>query len=230
MNTGLSSMVYFALRLIFLSITAAVLSYGAALAEPPPLDKLIAKIQGIYEVTEDLQTDFIHIVPVPLTGKILTEEGIFYFKKPERMLWEYRKPPLKKLVINPETTWFYLPEDNRVYIHKTKDIINSQIAVSFFAGMGELEEKFDIVYSKPNPTDSEGNYLISLRPKQYEEGIQELELKISKESYYVIGYNLIDLYGNVNRYTFDNIRINNKLPDTLFRFVPPPGVEIQEIP
>lgn len=197
-------------------------------SEPLDIEQLIAKVQEIYEKTGDLQAKFIHQVPLQLTGKTFTEEGTFYFKKPRMMLWEYTKPPLKKLVINPEKTWFYIPEDNKVYVQDTKDILTSQIAIRFFSGIGKLGENFTITYSTPQCRDEDGNYLLSLKPKEYEEGIQELQLRVSRESFYVIGYNLTDMYGNLNRYTFENIKANNSLPDGLFHFIPPPGVEIQE--
>ncbi|MBW2637948.1 MAG: outer membrane lipoprotein carrier protein LolA [Deltaproteobacteria bacterium] len=213
----------------FITVIIAIFFTGTpSFSEPLGIDALISKIQGIYEQTEDLRAEFIHQVPLQVTGKTFTEEGTFYFKKPGRMSWNYEKPPLKKLVINPEKTWFYIPEDNRVYVQKTEDILTSQIAIRFFTGIGNLSENFTITYSSPQCRDEDGNYLISLKPKEYEEGIQELELKISGESFYVIGYNLKDMYGNLNRYTFKNIRVNNDLPESLFHFTPPAGVEIQE--
>ncbi len=213
----------------FLAIIIAILfTAPPSFSEPLDIDALIAKIQVIYEKTDDLEAEFIHKVPLQLTGKIFTEEGTFYFKKPGRMCWDYAKPPLKKLVINPEKAWFYIPEDNRVYVQRTKDILTSQIAIRFFSGIGNLSENFTITYSTPRCRDDEGNYLITLTPKEYDEGIQALELTISGESFYVIGYNLKDMYGNMNRYTFKNIRVNNDLPESLFHFTPPSGAEIQE--
>jgi outer membrane lipoprotein carrier protein len=214
---------------LFLIVIIAILFTGTpSFSEPLDIDALISKIQGIYEQTGDLQAEFIHQVPLQLTGKTFTEEGTFYFKKPGRMCWDYEKPPLKKLVINPEKTWFYIPEDSRVYVQKTEDMLTSQIAIRFFTGIGNLCENFTITYSSPHCRDEKGNYLITLKPKEYEEGIQALELLISGESFYVIGYNLKDMYGNLNRYTFKNIRVNNDLPESLFHFTPPPGAEIQE--
>jgi outer membrane lipoprotein carrier protein len=213
----------------FLIVIIAILFIGTpSFSESLDIDALISKIQEIYEQTEDLQAEFIHQVPLQLTGKTFTEEGTFYFKKPGRMCWDYKKPPLKKLIINPENTWFYIPEDNRVYVQKTEDILTSQIAIRFFSGIGNLSENFTINFSSPQCRDEDGNYLITLKPKEYDEGIQALELLISGESYYVIGYNLTDMYGNLNRYTFESIKANNNLPNGLFHYIPPEGVEVQE--
>jgi outer membrane lipoprotein carrier protein len=216
-------------EIFFLTVIFAILFTGTpSFSESLGIDALISKVQGIYEQTGDLRAEFLHQVPLQVTGKTFTEEGTFYFKKPGRMCWDYKNPPLKKLVINPEKTWFYIPEDNRVFVQKTEYILTSQIAIRFFSGMGNLRENFTITYSSPYCRDEDGNYLISLKPKEYEEGIQALELKISGESFYVIGYNLKDMYGNLNRYTFKNIRVNNDLPESLFYFTPPAGAEIQE--
>ncbi|MEA3470413.1 MAG: outer membrane lipoprotein carrier protein LolA [Thermodesulfobacteriota bacterium] len=221
-------MIRYRAKFVLTVIVAIIFASTPSFSEPLDIDALISKIQGIYEQTDDLQAEFVHQVPLQLTGKTFTEEGTFYFKKPGRMCWDYENPPLKKLVINPEKTWFYIPEDNRVYIQKTKDILTSQIAIRFFTGIGQLRENFGITYSEPECRDEDGNYLITLKPKEYDEGIQELELSISDESFYVIGYNLKDMYGNLNRYTFKNIKANNDLPKSLFHFTPPPGVEVHE--
>ncbi len=221
-------MIRYSEKLFFTVIITILFTGTPSFSEPLDIDALIAKIQGIYEQTGDLRAEFIHQVPLQLTGKTFTEEGTFYFKKPGRMCWDYEKPPLKKLVINPEKTWFYIPGDNRVYVQKTDDILTSQIAIRFFTGIGNLSDNFTIAYSSPRCRNEEGNYLISLKPKEYEEGIQALELLISGESFYVIGYNLKDMYGNLNRYTFKNIRVNNDLPESLFHFTPPPGAEVHE--
>ncbi|MBN2178029.1 MAG: outer membrane lipoprotein carrier protein LolA [Deltaproteobacteria bacterium] len=216
-------------KICFLAVIIVILFTGPpSFSEPLDIDALIEKIQGIYEETGDLRAEFIHQVPLQVTGKTFTEEGTFYFKKPGRMCWDYEKPPLKKLVINPEKTWFYIPEDNRVYVQETDDVLISQIAIRFFSGIGNLRENFGITYSEPRCHDEDGNYMITLKPKEYDEGIQELELLISGESFYVIGYNLKDMYGNLNRYIFKNIRVNNDLPESLFHFTPPAGAEIQE--
>jgi outer membrane lipoprotein carrier protein len=216
-------------EIFFITAIISILFTGTpSFSKPLDIDALISKIQGIYEQTGDLRAEFIHQVPLQVTGKTFTEEGTFYFKKPGRMCWDYEKPPLKKLVINPEKTWFYIPEDNRVYVQKTEDILTSQIAIRFFSGIGNLSQNFTITYSSPQCRDEEGNYLITLKPKEYDEGIQALELRISGESFYVIGYNLKDMYGNLNRYTFNNITVNNDLPESLFHFTPPAGAEIQE--
>jgi outer membrane lipoprotein carrier protein len=165
-----------------------------------------------------------------MTGTTLTERGIFYYKKPKRMRWDYSEPPGKLLIVNPDFMWFYVPEDNQVYIQKTDDALKSQLAVKFLTGLGALKDDFNLSFADPSPSDDKGNYFITLRPKEQTGGIQDLTLTIDRHSYYITGYRLTDMYGSKNSYFFQNISVNNDLPDSLFEYVPPGGVKIERLP
>lgn len=222
-------------RLFFLFIVISLLSAVTIPVTSPAsseetLDDLISKIQNLYDRVEDFKVSFIHEVPVRITGKTLVEKGIFSYKKPKRMRWDYTEPPGKAIVVNPDLMWFYMPEDNKVFVQKTETALQSQLAVKFLAGLGNLRQDFDIAFAAPSCRDTEGNYLISLTPKDKAGGVQDIILTIDEDEYYVTGYSLTDMYGNKNTYIFRDISLNNHLPDSLFHYDPPAGAEIERLP
>ncbi len=198
-------------------------------AESISLNDLIVKLQESYERAESIEARFIQKATIKSIKKTETEEGIVYFKKPKRMRWVYNKPDLKELVINPQIAWFYIPEDSLVYIQDAKKIFNSKLTISFLSGIGKLKDDFQINFSQPTATDEEGNYLLDLIPRGFEAGVGKILLVVNKSNFQIMEFSLTDIYGNITRITFKDMKTNTKLPDTFFIFTPPPGVEIYDM-
>jgi len=223
--------------LLFILLTGFVLLTSISfplplLAETPPLDELVEKIQSSYEKAEDLKARFVQETTIKSIRKVEREEGTVYFKKPRKMLWDYSRPKSKKLIINPRKAWLYIPEDNLVYVQDARKILNSRLVIRFLTGVGRLKDDFFVRYAQPLERDSQGNYLLELKPRSAgtTAGIERLSLTIARDDYQIIACSLRDTYGNLTRITFRNITINNNLSDSLFTFSPPPGTIVQTVP
>ena len=190
------------------------------------LDEIIARTQRTYEKTTGLKADFTQETTIKSMSRTEREEGVFYFKNPRRMVWDYTKPKTKKLVINPQTAWFYIPEDSVVYIQDAEGVFKSRIGIRFLSGLGNLQEDFRCAFAAPEHVDQEGNYLFKLAPREPDWGIGELFIAIDKETFHINRLSFADTYGNTTQLYFRNIKINNKLPDKMFSFSPPAGVDV----
>ena len=210
-------------------IPALILPGTPALSQGLPLAELTGKIQEAYDRTEDFSANFMQEATIKSMDRTTQEEGTVYLKKPERMLWNYTKPSMKKLVINPRKAWLYLPDENIVYVQDAKEILSSKMTIRFLTGIGRLKDDFDMAFPAGGPTDGQGNYLIILTPRGYEAGIKTLLLTVDKDTFHTIGCVFTDLYDNTTRLTLSNIKLNNDPPDELFDFTPPPGVEIYTV-
>ena len=198
-------------------------------AESISLNNLITKLQESYERAKNIEARFIQKATIKSINKTETEEGIVYFRKPKRMRWIYSKPESKELVVNPQKAWFYIAEDNLVYIQDAKEIFNSKLTIRFLSGIGKLKDDFQINFSRPSPANEEGNYLLDLIPKGFEAGIEKILLVVNRTDFQIMEFALTDIYGNVTRIIFKDMKTGTKLPDTFFIFTPPPGVEIYDM-
>ncbi|HVO65777.1 MAG TPA: outer membrane lipoprotein chaperone LolA [Syntrophales bacterium] len=205
-------------------------SSSPALGDLLSLNELIAKTQERYEKTKDLKAQFIQEVTIKSMNKTEREEGTLYVKNPRRMLWSYSKPTAKKLIINPKKAWLYIPDDHAVYLQDSENIYKSKLGVKFLSGIGKLSEDFHIEFSRPEPVDRNGNYLLTLSPKAPEAGVDKLHLTVDKDAFQIIQCSFTDLYGNTTRIRLTDIKINNNLDDKLFNFKPPSGVEVFNMP
>jgi len=217
---------YFVLSVLAMAIALMIpWMTRAGAAEKPPLELLTAKMQEAYGSTQDLTAKFVQELTLASIKKTEREEGTVYFKNPGRMYWEYTRPKSKKLVVNPQKAWLYVPEDHVVYVQDAEALYQSKVILRFLSGMGKLREDFQIEYAAPQATDKEGHYLLVLTPNQADLGIDRLHLTVDRNSFQILQCRFSDAFGNLTRIRFQNIRTNNQLPESLFHFKPPRGVE-----
>lgn len=185
------------------------------------------KMQEAYDGTTDLKAVFIQETHIKSVRKKQREEGIVYYKKPQQMFWDYTKPKVKKLIITASKAWFYVPQDNAVYVQEANKVLKSQLAVRFLSGIGKLRDDFDIVYADQNkPVDQQGHYRLILKPRKADAGINHLQMTVDGGTFQITECRFSDSFGNDTRVQFRNMRINTALPDRLFTFKPPPKAEV----
>lgn len=199
-------------------------------ADPLSLEALVLKTQERYEKTESLKARFIQEVTIKAMKKSEREEGVVYVKHPRRMLWHYVKPTTKKLIVNPQRAWLYVPGDRVVYVQNAEEVFKSKLAVKFLSGLGKLDADFNVEFSSGGSIDEKNNYLITLIPKESDFGVDRLFLTIDKDTFLIVQCSFPDIYGNMTRIRFMDIKTNITLPDHLFTFKPPKGVEVFNLP
>jgi len=213
-----------------LSFVFLLLPIPVVHAQPLSLEQLTAKTQEMYEKTTDLKAIFIQEVTIKSMKKTEREEGTVYFKNPRMMLWDYTKPKAKKLVINAQKAWLYIPEDRMVYVQNAEDVYRSRIAVKFLSGIGKLSEDFQIRFSKDNPFDGEGNYHLVLTAKEKGTGVDRLHITVDGKIFQILQSRFKDSFGNTTRLSFSDLTLNTGIPDKFFTFKTPEGVDVVSMP
>ncbi|WP_139198232.1 LolA family protein [Syntrophus gentianae] len=215
-----------------LLISVFLLGWAGSLwaGDAPSLSAVIIRMQEAYERTRDLKATFVQEVSLRSVGKTEREEGILFLKNPRRMLWDYQKPQVKKLIVNPQKAWLYVPGDSVVYVQNADAIFKSKMAVRFLSGMGKLREDFQVSFAEPGAVDQEGNYRLRLIPKAPGLGTDQLNLVVDRKSYQILEGSFTDPYGNATRIRFRNLRVNSGLSDRMFNFKAPAGVEVYNMP
>jgi len=199
-------------------------------AEIPPLEEVVQNLQEAYEKTADLKADFVQETTIKSIKKTEKEAGRLFFKIPRNMSWEYTKPVGKKLVINSEKAWLYLKSEKIAYTQKSDNVLQSQLLINFFSGAGKLRDDFIIKYAEPDCRDNNGNYRLVLTPRQKTGLFSALRITVDKNNFYIVHMSFDDAFGNATRLTFSNIILNTGLTEKIFRFHPPTGVQVFEIP
>jgi len=209
--------------------------FGAVLfiaesAEIPPIDETVNRLQSIYEKTRDFQAGFVQETTVKSIRKTESEEGIVYFKNPKQMLWDYKKPKAKKLILNAGKAWLYLPQDKTVYTREADQMFKSEALIKFLSGIGKLKDDFEIKYANPQAVDKNGNYLLQLYPREKSASYQYLQMTVEKNDFQILQVSFDDVMGNSTVLKFSGLKINAGLSAKLFQFHPPQGVSVFKMP
>lgn len=206
-----------------------VFPHASPAGPAPALDETVDRLQQIYERTQDFHAGFIQETTVKSIRKTDTEAGTVYFKNPKQMLWDYKKPKIKKLIINAQKAWLYLPQDKTVYAQESNKIFKSEALIKFLSGLGKLNHDFTIQYASP-AVDPDGNYLLLLYPREKGASYSYLKMTIAKNNFYILQVGFDDVMGNSTLLKFSDIKMNSGLSSKLFQFHPPPGVSIFKMP
>ena len=153
--------------------------------------------------------------------------------------WQYQEPSEQEIVSDGRTMWVYLPESRQV-IESDLTLVNrggTVNPVTFLSGLGNLSREFTIMYAIPN-TDSKGNYILDLRPKQSSQLIRNLQIVVDRDAaqeqvnpqgrvfFPILSTIVTDPSDNQTIIEFSNVRVNRGLSRADFRFMQPPGVEV----
>ena len=190
------------------------------------LEDVVQKMQSSYENTKDFKADFVQETSMKSAKKKIIEEGKMFFKKPRNLLWDYSKPEIKKIIINSQKAWLYLPQEKIAYTQSSSKILQSHILINFFSGAGNLKKDFIIRLATPEMTDSDGHYLLVLTPRQKNAGFSEVRMTVDQKNFSILRLSFDDVMGNATTLYFSNMAVNSNIPLNMFRFRPPAGVDI----
>ncbi len=146
--------------------------------------------------------------------------GRFYLQRPGRFRWDYQDPYRQVIVSDGEKLWVYDEDLEQVTVQPVAEALDGTPA-AVLAGDRPLEEQFAILELPP----AQGLEWVELRPLEVRSDFAVVRLGLG-ETLEVI--ELEDRLGQRTRIRFDELRLNPALDPALFRFRPPPGVEVVE--
>jgi outer membrane lipoprotein carrier protein len=211
------------LRRIGLALAALLV---ASPARADALRDALDHLQQRYDATRTMQAEFRQTVESKTLAGTLETKGTVAFEKPNRMRWDYDPPDAQTIVGDGETLWIYQPDLKQVIKAPLGQAFQSSTPVTFLAGLGNVERDFDATLARNEPDQ----WVLTLTPKQKDAGVGTLELGVRKSDASVAEARIVDGAGTTTRIHFSGERRNVKLEPGLFRFDPPPGVDVVKPP
>lgn len=192
------------------------------------LDSTITNIQQAYDGIKDLKAHFVQesMVKSWSATQMQKAQGIVYFKKEGKMYWDYQQPTSQRIISDGKEWWFYEPEDKQVTVSKVGTGLQSQISANLLNGKADLKRDFKIRLITTQAAKDEGKLVLELVPKTPQSNLNRVILKLDRKNFLIYQTEVYDLFDNLTRITFLQIEINTNLPDSLFTFTPPSGIEI----
>jgi outer membrane lipoprotein carrier protein len=157
-----------------------------------------------------------------------TESGTLWLKKPSRMRWEYRVPRDKLFLIDSQNAYFYVTGDRQARKTPVKNLDDIRSPMRYLLGKTKLEKEFDGLSLAPDLTPIEpGDVVLRGVPKTMKDRISEVVLEVSP-SHQIRRILIHGLDSTTTDFRFSQIEENVPVQDILFRFTPPPGVDVFE--
>lgn len=209
-------------------LAAAVLAAGAAQAPRegrPPIDELIDALQVKYDSVRNFSAAFEQTYAGGVLRTTLVERGTVMIKKPGKMRWRYTSPEEKLFVSDGASLYSYLPIDRQVIVGAVPSGDSVSTPALFLAGRGDLSHDFSAAYDDAAEAPP-GAWAVELTPARNDVDYTRLTLVVDRESLSVTQVRATDFQGAVSTFTFSDLKENQEMPDDLFAFTIPPGVEV----
>jgi outer membrane lipoprotein carrier protein len=145
--------------------------------------------------------------------------GTFAFARPGKFRWSYDKPYAQLLVGDGEKLWIYDRDLNQVIIKKLDRALGATPA-SLLAGSDAFETNFVLI----DGGNTDGIEFVEAKPKSPDTGFDQIRIGFKENLPRTM--ELHDNFGQVTQLTFDTFERNPAIDPALFRFSPPPGVDV----
>jgi outer membrane lipoprotein carrier protein len=135
------------------------------------------------------------------------------------MRWDYKDPEKKTFVADGRSFYFYVPADHQVVVREEDK--ERSIPALLLSGKGDILGQFQVGLEAAPP----GRQRLRLTPRKPEPEIQRAVVDVD-DSGRVRRIEVEDAQGSLSRFEFEEIRDNLDLPERLFHFQVPRGVEV----
>ena len=207
------------------SILAALASLLVALSMQGQAANVAATARAVdehYNHLKSFKGAFTEIYQAP--GISRSESGSLWLKKPGQMRWEYHEPKEKLFLTDAQNAYFYVLGERQARKTSLKKIDDIRSPLRYLLGKTKLEKELEGLSLAPDITPIQpGDLVLRGVPKAMKDRISEVLLEISP-AHQIDRIVIQGTDGTTTEFRFARMEENIPLPDSFFRFSPPPGV------
>ncbi len=211
----------------------AALCAAAALpllaAKPVTIEEVVKKVQEQQKKTTTLQANFRQEKELALLAKPEVSSGTFVFSKPNNVLWTYDAPKRVTMLISGGVLSTYYPDLNKVEkleVKRFEDRIFKYMGAS--GAIDDLGRYFDFTFTDNAASPA---YTLDLTPKNraVARRVQHIRIWIDKKTYLTSKFEYTEGDGDITRYEFTNIKINQPVTPDRFTLNLPASVKVEQM-
>lgn len=146
-------------------------------------------------------------------------KGKVWIKRPGLFRWDYEPPEAQEIVGDGDRIWIYDIELEQVTVRNQQQALGRTPAI-LLAGSGDLEQNYTVI-----DIGTQGRFdWVNLIPLDEESGFTEIRIGFEDNRLRLM--ELLDNLGQRTRMSFVDLKENQPISDSIFNFVPPPGVDV----
>lgn len=207
-------------------VLAAAAAHASAQGTKSKAYALLDQAAATYQGVHSLRAEFTQELTNPLLGTHMESAGTLFQREPDGFLMRFSKPAGDVIVSDGRYFWIYYPSVD------TKQVIRSPANASGRSGVdlqaqfiGDPEERFQATYDGTATLQGRATNVLTLVPRT-ESGYRSMKVWIDAKDHLVRRFEITDPQGVVRHIELRDIVVNPTLPDSLFRFTPPPGAHV----
>lgn len=188
-------------------------------------EEIIQNLQNKMDSLSDWQADFKQKAYIASVGQSDLSSGKVKIKKPLKVLWEYLEPNRQTLSVDGKKLYFYMEEDRQVMARDLDSGILAGGNLLFLVGEKKLKEIFNMELIREGVSAGEPIKL-KMVPKKEDATLSYLILALDRKTLRILSLQSFDPFENNTMVDFSNVQENQGLPDKIFLFQIPEGVEV----
>ena len=183
----------------------------------------VERLHQFLETTKSLRADFAQIVVAKNGRRPQQSSGVMIFSRPGKFRWQIDKPYRQLLVGDGAKVWMYDPDLRQVTVKQAGAALGGTPA-ALLAGESGNRSALEKDFSLHEAGEREGLEWVEATPKNRESGFEKLRLGFAGAE--LKAMELFDNFGQTTTLNFSNMERNPALSTSVFRFTPPPGVDV----
>jgi outer membrane lipoprotein-sorting protein len=222
------------MKKIIAGLVAAAL---AALCAAPALaaDDVLEAIQRKYAGLKSLAADYTRVTTTKAMEGVFQSEsrhtasGVLYYRYPDKLRLDQKRPDAERLITNGRTVWWYIPAEKLVYRYQNVDVYGElKPLLDFLGGIEKLTQRFDVQIN-PAGTDGQADHRLELTALDEDwSGPEGIVAWFDPDDRTLTGFRLTTLTGEITDFSLSNLEINPDVSPELFGFTIPPDVKLVE--
>lgn len=202
---------------------------AARRVDPNSLDEVILRVQEQQKKTNTIEAEFRQEKILSLLAKPEISTGRFVFSKPDKVLWTYDAPRRVEMLISNGMLTTYYPDLNKaeqLEVKRFQDRIFKYMGAS--GAIDDLAIYFDFTFT--NRAD-DALYLLDLKPKtkSIAKRVQHIRIWIDKKTYLTTKFEYTEGDGDITRYEFTNVKVNQPVAQSRFVLNLPANVRVEQM-
>jgi outer membrane lipoprotein carrier protein len=224
--------------LLVLGLGATASADDAVLADPNAaglthrerLDALVDRVKKEQSDLDTMRARFTQHKESELLVEPHDSRGMFLYKAPDRVRWEYESPEPRIMTIRGEEMLTYYPQERRAESVSIGRI--TEQVFKYLGAAGSLEtlmKYFSVAAEFPDRAGDPYHLTLLPRYESVRKRLQSMEMWIDSEGFLPTRVRYVEKAGDVTEYRFEHLEVNGDIPESHFEVVLPAGVEVETL-
>ncbi|HUO85671.1 MAG TPA: outer membrane lipoprotein chaperone LolA [Thermoanaerobaculia bacterium] len=188
---------------------------------------LIERAERTYAQMRTLEADFVQEVYVPLLETTQHSQGKMYHRIPDAFAMRFTQPAGDVVVADGRHIWMYYPSMDDRQVMRAVLSPNGQQIDLHKEFLSDATSRFNVTRTGSETVAGRQTHAVTLLPRG-PSPYRRVRLWVDAQDHLVRRFEITEENGTIRKVELRNLRPNATLADDLFRFTPPPGVQVHD--